>query len=443
MIKITNDISTLNGDLVELGETVADNLVSMGVTGADASDGLTTLAGKILDIAPSVGGITPSVSIDISKTPSTVYVHDSILLSAKVNADYDDSSQVDVDLKGVLQGATVTFKNGNTTIGTAVTGADGIATYTLSNMGVGNYSITAHFDGSNTDYESATSSALTFTVNHNYSLAFSQSSYTASGGSCTVECTLLDNGVAVSGETVTFSDGTSQYSGITNSNGVASYTFTSVTAGFTCTATYNSATATCTVVTHLFYDDCTSDQTSQYDTLLQVASTSTNATLSYDSTEQAYTFLGSGGDKFVGRVLPNTRGKDNIKIRCKVKFKNTNAYNQFFIIMSDSLNPSQNGDWDMWRVWGSGTCNYVQKDSTKYDSSVNNSYTYQNYCYIELVKSGTTVTANLYDSSLNLLKTTTQTCLSYSNPYFAIGLNGRYNSSEYGKFIKEILVDPL
>lgn len=240
-----------------------------------------------------------------------------------------------------------------------------------------------------------------------------------------------------------FPYGGSLYSGITNSNGVASYTFTGVTAGFTCTATYNSATATCTVVTYLFYDACTSDQTIQYDTLLQVNNTGTSATLTYDSTEQAYTFLGNGGDNFVGRVIPNIRGMDNIKIRCKVKFKNTNNYNQFFIIMSDSLNPSQNGNWDMWRVWGSGTCNYVQKDSTKFDSSVNNSYTYQNYCYLEVVKEGTTVTANLYDSSLNLLKTTTQTCLSYSNPYFAIGLNARNNTSGYGKFIKEILVDSL
>lgn len=344
----------------ELGETMATNLVSMGVSNASASDGLTTLCGKILNIAPSVGGITPTVSIDISKTPSTVYVGNNVLISAKVNADYDDTSQVDIDLKGVLQGATVTFKNNNTVLGTAITGSDGIATYTISNIASGSYSITAHFDGTGTDYESATSTALTFTPS-----------------------------------------------------------------------------------VMIFYDDCTSDQTSQYDTLLQVASTSTSATLTYDSTEQAYTFLGNGGDKFVGRVIPNTRGQDNFKIRCKVKFKNTNAYNQFFIIVSDSLNPNQNGDWDMWRVWGSGTCNYVQKDSTKYDSSVNSSYVNSNYCYIELIKEGTSMTANLYDSSLNVLKTTSQTGLTYSNPYFAIGLNARYNTSLYGKFIKEIRVEPI
>ena len=162
---MTNDTSTLNGALTELGETMADNLVSMGVTGADPSDGLTTLAGKILDIAPSVGGITPVVTIDISKTPSgTIYAGDTVLITCKVNADYDDQSQLDIDLHGYLQGATLTIKNSGTTLGTCVSDSTGIATYTISNIQEGNYSITSHFDGTGTDYESATSSALTFTV---------------------------------------------------------------------------------------------------------------------------------------------------------------------------------------------------------------------------------------------------------------------------------------
>lgn len=52
---ISNDTSTLNGALSQLGETIAANLVTKGVTGATASDGLTTLAGKILNV-PSGGG---------------------------------------------------------------------------------------------------------------------------------------------------------------------------------------------------------------------------------------------------------------------------------------------------------------------------------------------------------------------------------------------------
>lgn len=47
---MVNDTTTLNGALTELGETLAANLVTKGVSGASANDGLTTLAGKILDI---------------------------------------------------------------------------------------------------------------------------------------------------------------------------------------------------------------------------------------------------------------------------------------------------------------------------------------------------------------------------------------------------------
>lgn len=48
---MTNDTTTLNGALQELGETLADNISSMGVS-ASASDGLTTLASKVLQISP-------------------------------------------------------------------------------------------------------------------------------------------------------------------------------------------------------------------------------------------------------------------------------------------------------------------------------------------------------------------------------------------------------
>ena len=49
----SNDTTTLNGALTELGETIANNLTSMGVT-ASASDGLTTLANAILDIGQDI-----------------------------------------------------------------------------------------------------------------------------------------------------------------------------------------------------------------------------------------------------------------------------------------------------------------------------------------------------------------------------------------------------
>lgn len=52
---MANDTTTLNGALTQLGETMATNLTAKGVT-ASASDGLTTLAGKIATISQSGGG---------------------------------------------------------------------------------------------------------------------------------------------------------------------------------------------------------------------------------------------------------------------------------------------------------------------------------------------------------------------------------------------------
>ena len=53
---MTNNTNTLNGALTELGETMADNLTTMGVT-SNANEGLTTLANKILLIPTSGGAI--------------------------------------------------------------------------------------------------------------------------------------------------------------------------------------------------------------------------------------------------------------------------------------------------------------------------------------------------------------------------------------------------
>ena len=132
---MTNDTSTLNGALQELGETMASNLQAKGVT-ASASDGLTTLAGKILTI--------PAGSC--------------------------------------------------------------------------------------------------------YHIEFSEDSYTAVGGSATLEIYLQENYAPKTGATVTVTGSDSSlYTGITNSSGVASVTVSNVSAETTFTATYSSVSDTCTV----------------------------------------------------------------------------------------------------------------------------------------------------------------------------------------------------
>lgn len=199
----------------------------------------------------------------------------------------------------------------------------------------------------------------------------------------------------------------------------------------------------------LFYDGCTLDKTSQYSTIWRTFEYPLGpVTLTYNSTEQAYSFLGTSqgaaSDKDVipmGMVIPNVRGEDDIRIRCKVKFKNNNVSNQFSIIISDSLYQHLDGNWDMFRVCGNGHTDHLQKNETKWESSVTASYVYQNYCYIEIIKQGTTIIYNLYDVNLDIINSATLTGLTYASPYFVIGLNGKYNA--FGKFIKEILVQKI
>ena len=66
-------VNTLNGSLEILGETLATNISSKGVS-ASASDGLTTLANKVLDISHSVSVKVVWVERDgdTSMRPSTI-----------------------------------------------------------------------------------------------------------------------------------------------------------------------------------------------------------------------------------------------------------------------------------------------------------------------------------------------------------------------------------
>lgn len=68
-------VNTLNGSLEILGETLATNISSKGVS-ASASDGLTTLANKVLDISHSVSVKVVWVEPDgdTSRRPSNLNV---------------------------------------------------------------------------------------------------------------------------------------------------------------------------------------------------------------------------------------------------------------------------------------------------------------------------------------------------------------------------------
>ena len=326
---MVNDVNTLNGALAELGELMADNLVSQGVTGASASDGLTTLANKILDI--QTGGSC-------------------------------------------------------------------------------------------------------------YHIEFDEASYIAVGGSVTVSCTLQQNYSPLANATVTFSDGTSQYSSITNQYGVATFSLTGLTTSATYTCTYQNVSDTCTVTvqSYLFYDACNSSSgLSNYGTPIGVGSTiSTNYT-SYNSTENAYD-VRTNGDWGMIPITALT-GADNYKISMLVKTRNNNGASRggFGFLASDSTNvfPS-------WKIEGNGACNYTLKQgSSEPNTKVCDTPNAQSTWYkIELIKTGTSYTCNVYNSNDTLLGTHTTTVDLGSS--VRCGLY-RVGGSSYGAYVKEIKAEPI
>ena len=83
---------------------------------------------------------------------------------------------------------------------------------------------------------------------HAYKIDFNESSYTATGGSATISCTLYEDYVLKSGATVSFTGSdSSSYSGITNNSGVASVTVSNLSSDTTFTCSYANVSDTCTV----------------------------------------------------------------------------------------------------------------------------------------------------------------------------------------------------
>ena len=151
---------------------------------------------------------------------------------------------------------------------------------------------------------------------HNYTLALDSESYTTSG-SLSVSATLLDDGVAVEGATVSFTGGDSAVTATTNSSGVATATVTFSASG-TLTASYSnvSDTATVTVQTYLFYDDASVDNSSQY-TSYSIQNTSGKVNITFENNAYKITNNTSSGRALL--QFGNTVMQNNIKISADIK----------------------------------------------------------------------------------------------------------------------------
>ena len=211
---------------------LADNLKSMGVSSVDETDGLTTLINAVLNIEPSIGGLNLNTSLVITTTQEIIGLGESIILTSTLRASYDDTTVVDVDLSGVLTGATVKFYNGTTLLGTSITDLNGIATYTYTPSQLGNFTFHTVFEGTE-NFTNCNSNNVNVTViNPPTSLVLQADKSILShydNDNCTLTATLYDNNnIPMEGLGVVLKTGDIILAIVaTNSNGVAEYTYNS------------------------------------------------------------------------------------------------------------------------------------------------------------------------------------------------------------------------
>lgn len=211
---------------------LADNLKSMGVSSVNETDGLTTLINAVLNIEPSIGGLDLDTSLITTTTQEIIGLGESIILTSTLRASYDDTTVVDVDLSGVLTGATVKFYNGTTLLGTGITDLNGVATYTYTPSQLGNFTFHTVFEGTE-NFTNCTSNNVNITViNAPTSLILQADKSILShydNDNCTLTATLYDNNnTPMEGLSVVFKNGDIVLATITtNNNGVATYTYNS------------------------------------------------------------------------------------------------------------------------------------------------------------------------------------------------------------------------
>ena len=232
--------NTLNEALKNLGELMATNLSAMGALSANASDGLTTLAGKILDVEPSINGLNLDTSITLQSSESTITAGDTIRLSATLKASYDDTNITNVDLEGVLTGAIVQFLNGSTVLGTSVTNSDGIATFSYkAPQSPGTLTLRCKFFGTD-NFSTCESDSINVSVVEpvvtSISLSASKSILSEYASESSVLTAIVRDqfNKPVPNQTVTFKRGTDTLSSVTTgSTGEATYNYVSTGGGDT------------------------------------------------------------------------------------------------------------------------------------------------------------------------------------------------------------------
>jgi hypothetical protein len=134
--------------------------------------------------------------------------------------------------QGAVPTGTITFRDGSTVIGTSALNAQGIATLTLSTLGVGTHGVTASYGG---DAANASSTSLAFAETMQQAASQTVLTATAStitrGSAVTLTATVTGNG-GTPGGSVAFTDNAQPLgTGTLNGAGAASLTTSALTVG--------------------------------------------------------------------------------------------------------------------------------------------------------------------------------------------------------------------
>ena len=237
--------NSLSEDIYAVGQLMADNLNTVGVSDADVDDGLTTLAGKILNANP-----TKVSTVLTLNTPLVVYT-DQFNVTG-VLTDNEDNP---------IEGATIQliWDDGAEHIATGVTNSSGVFSFTsIDPASVSSYSFQLFFAG-DSDYNASNSSVVNVDTAKETSVLVVTSPASGSSvstDSVTVSGTLKDNdGTAMSGKSVSFNlNSSSAGTATVGSDGSFTKTITglaagsnSITASFAATTTHTAANQSITV----------------------------------------------------------------------------------------------------------------------------------------------------------------------------------------------------
>ena len=197
--------NSLSEDIYALGELMATNLNTQGVVSADADDGLTSLAGKILEINASGTSLTIEVPLNL------VYSDDFNITGTLTDGNND-----------AISGATIKLKVGNTVVDTDTTDNNGEVSFTQSPVSMGNHSFQLVFEGDST-HPSAISSVVTREIGKETSAitmsAPAASSSYYSDASISVSGTLkTDDNEAISGASILVKLGATTLTTLTTGN---------------------------------------------------------------------------------------------------------------------------------------------------------------------------------------------------------------------------------